>query len=292
MDGLVVGGRAVVVTGTPVRTARLRDEPYECLDEPHAFIDDLRRAGARVDLFTFAQEITEREPRYDFPREWDSVAALSVTTYADWWTRQINDKTRNMIRKARKRGVEVRSVELNDDLVRAIAAIYDERVIIQGKRNRHYRLDFETMKRAQMTLHERSRFIGAFHGDELIGFAKLLRGTSVASLASVISKTAHRDKAPTNALLDQAVQLCAEWGVPYLRFGSWSRRSLGEFKKHHAFEKVAVPRYFVPLTLRGRALLALGLHRRLSERLPDDWFLALTGMRDRWNAIRFRAGKA
>ena len=288
----LVGDRPVVVTGRVVRLAKPRDEPYECIDEPDRFIGELRRSNVQADVFTFSQEVSERVPRYGFPLEWEGVSVLTVTTYEHWWKHQINDKTRNMVRKAQQRGVEIRAVAFSDDLVRAIAEIYNERVIIQGKPNRHYAQDFDTMRRTQGTFLERSDFVGAYCRDELIGFFKLVRGRNVASLMSIIAKTAHRDKATTNALLSRAVEMCAERGIPSLHYGAWSRRSLGDFKRHHAFERVEVPRYFVPLTRRGRWLLALALHRPLSERLPERWWVALAGLRDRWNAIRFRDWKA
>jgi len=285
----LVGGRAVIIAGRLARIARLRDEPFERLDDPVGFLDTLKRANVRADLFTFSQEIAERAPRYALPLEWDRLSVLTVTTYEHWWTRQINDKTRNMVRKARRRGVEVRAVALDDDLVRAIGSIYDERVLIQGTRNRHRGKSLDAMRRTLGTFGERSDFLGAYHGDELIGFLKLVRGRSVASVMSILARTGHRDKAPTNALLNHAVAMCAERGIPYLHYGAWSRRRLGEFKRHHAFERVDVPRYFVPLNRKGEWMLALALHRRLRERLPEDWLVRLAGLRDRWNAIRFRA---
>ena len=56
-----------------------------------------------------------------------------------------------------------------------------------------------------------------------------------------------------------------------LHYGLWSRRSLGEFKKNHAFEQYEIPRYYVPLTAKGRVALSLKLHRKMGERLPGKW---------------------
>jgi hypothetical protein len=44
--------------------------------------------------------------------------------------------------------------------------------------------------------------------------------------------------------------------------------SLTEFKRRNGFEKVVLPRYYIPLTLKGKIALGLGFHRRLVERIP------------------------
>jgi hypothetical protein len=100
----------------------------------------------------------------------------------------------------------------------------------------------------------------------------------------IISMIGERDKAPTNALLLKAVELCCEAGVKYLHYGQWSKRGLGDFKKHHRFERYDVVRYFMPLTAFGRLLIAFRLHRPLKSYIPErltDWLVELRG---RWNA--------
>ena len=59
------------------------------------------------------------------------------------------------------------------------------------------------MYREEATFLDRSVFIGAFLGDRLIGFVKLVSdetGTQ-ADLMNILSMVAHRDKAPTNAFV-------------------------------------------------------------------------------------------
>ena len=130
------------------------------------------------------------------------------------------------------------------------------------------------------------------YGDELIGFTKLFYGDRVASLIHIISKVAHRDKAPTNALLAKAIEMTAAKRLSHLVFGSWSRRGLGVFKSSHGFEPLEVPRYYVPLTLKGTVVLKFGLHRSVRERLPETWVDSLVELRNRWNAVRYRTAKA
>jgi len=51
-------------------------------------------------------------------------------------------------------------------------------------------------------------------------------------------------------------------------YGAKGEDSLSEFKRHNGFHKYNLPRYFVPLTNRGRFALTTGLHRPLKEMLP------------------------
>jgi len=264
----------------------IKAEYYEWVDNPNSFITKVKAVKIKADLLTFLQRVTDKDYRYDFRLQWDSIAILPITTFENWWMRQINDKTRNMIRKAQKKGVEVRVIEFTEDLVKGIREIYNESPLRQGKPFKHYGKDLETLKKDHISYLERSDFIGAFYKNELIGFVKLVHGKGISNVMQIISKIAHKDKAPTNALIAKAVEICAQRGVPYLHYGVWSKRGLGDFKKHHAFERFDLPRYFIPLTLKGRLILALNLHRRLSERLPERWVNFLVDLRSRWNSLR------
>jgi hypothetical protein len=288
----VIENLATVVRGRVFRIAKVRDEPYECVPDVERFLRALRASSLAVDVFSFSQEISERTPRYQYVMGWDSYSILTISTFEHWWKRQINDKTRNMVRKAGKKGVEIRTAPFDDAFVRGIESIYDESPIIQGKPNRHFRKGFEAMKAVHATFPERSEFIGAYYKGEMIGFVKLVHGKNVASLMSIISKVAHRDKAPTNALLAKVVEICSERKVENLHYGIWSRRGLGEFKKHHGFEKVDVPRYYLPLTMKGRAMLALKFHCKFADRVPEQWLISLANLRDRLNAYRVASRRA
>ena len=286
-----VDGKEIAISGRFPRIARMKAEYYECMSEPHEFISGLKAAGAGADLFTFVQKVNERTPRYDFHLEWDNIALLSITTFENWWKRQINDKTRNMVRRAQKSGVEVRVAEFGDDLIQGIKGIYDESPLRQGKPFVHYRKNLETLKKDKISFLDRSQFIGAYYQEELIGFIKLVHSDGVSHLMHIISKIGHRDKAPTNALISKVVEICAERRVPYLHYADWSRRGLGDFKKHHAFEQLDVPRYFVPLTLRGRMILGLNIHHRPSDLLPKKWIDIFANFRSRWYEAKYNVRK-
>jgi hypothetical protein len=281
-------GVAISVSGKLLRIARVRDEPYECLRNANEFVEELKSAKDRPDLFTFMQEITDREPKYLFHREAEALAILPISTYQKWWKKQIRTHTRNHIKKAQNKGVEVRIVPLDDEFVRGVKAIYDEFPLRQGKPFKHYHKELETIKAELSTFPGRSEFIGAFCAGEMIGFVKFVSGNGTAHLMHIISKIADRDKAPTNALLAKAVELCSDRKIPYLHYGIWSARGLGMFKVNHAFERFEIPRYFIPLTLKGRLMLKLGLHRKMTDYLPPEWYQQIVTWRNGWNAFRYR----
>jgi hypothetical protein len=281
----------IAISGRLPRIARVRDEPFACVTAPESFIEKLKAGSVAADIFTFSQELADTAPKYPFHLEWDSHAVVPVTTYDHWWKKQINDKSRNMVRKASKNGVEIRTVEFDDALVASIKTIYDETPVRQGKAFWHYKKDLETLKREHSTFLDRSQFVGAFFQGEMIGFIKLVYGRNVASLMQIISMIGHRDKAPTNALVAKAVEICAAAGIPYLHYGVWSTGGLGAFKMNHAFVRHEVPRYYVPLNARGRLLLRANLHHRWREFLPKEWIERLAPLRERWNSLRYRAKK-
>jgi hypothetical protein len=284
---VTIEGNLVNVTGLLVRTARLRSEHYVFLEDPVAFIAEIKRAPVAADIFTFLQPFSDPNPKYHYHLERDDLAVLKIDSYERWWTKQIKDKTRNMVRKAQKTGVEVRLVEFTDELVRKIKDIYDESFLRQGQPFKHYGKDLETLKKDHATFIERSDFIGAFWQEEMIGFVKLVHGQKASSLMQIVSKVAHRDKAATNALIAKAVEICAGRNIPYLHYGIWARRGLNDFKRHHGFEPFQLPRYYVPLTLRGHLVLRFKLHRNLLAYVPGSCIDVLANLRTRWYMRRY-----
>jgi hypothetical protein len=276
------------VRGRFFKMARLHNEHYDYLGDPQTFISKLRNSGVKIDLFTFVSEIHDRKPKFDFHLEHDHLAVIPLTTFDNWWKHQISDKTRNMARKAAKKGLEIKVVPFDDEFVRGIQGINDESPIRQGKPYWHYREDFATVKRLNITYVEQSEFIGAYLGTELIGYIKLVKGNGKASLMQILSKIAHRDKAPNNALMAKAVEICAEQKIPALHYAYWSRRGLGDFKISHGFECVAIPRYYVPLTRKGAVILKLRLHHKLKERVPDKWMDFYTNWRAKFLALKHK----
>jgi hypothetical protein len=269
-------GKEIRITGSLIRVAALDADTYDYFQDPQLAIHELRESKARVDLFTFMQRPPETKPKFQFFTVQDNLAVLSVSTFDHWWTKQVDTKTRNMVRKPEKKGVAIREVPFDDALVQGIWEVYNESPVRQGKPFAHFGKDVATVHREAGTFLEQSIFIGAFFEDRLIGFVKLLcdETRTQAGLLHIVSMMSHRDKAPTNGLLAHAVRACADRGIPYLVYSRFSegnkeRDSLMDFKENNGFKRVDLPRYFVPLTPWGKVALHLGLHKRWTDHVPE-----------------------
>jgi len=293
-----VCGKEARIKGQLIRIAKLAGDGYEFLKDPDAAVESLRESRERIDLFTFTRELSKTSPISKYPMEWDNMAVLSVSTFDEWWTKQINDKTRNMIRRAGKKNVTILEIPFDDALVKGISTIYNECPTRQGKPFWHYGKNLDTVRKENGTYLEQSVFIGAYLGSDLIGFAKLVsdddRGQ--ASLMQILSMIQHRDKAPTNALIAQAVRSCAQRGITNLvyaafAYGEKQQDSLSDFKQHNGFKRIEIPRYYVPLTNLGKLAFRLGWHRGFKGYIPKPVFAQLRNVRSLWASCRFQAGK-
>jgi len=290
--------RDIKITGRLIRTARIDGDKYRFLDNPEPIIEGLRKSGTRIDLFTFLQRLPDTTPRHSYPMEWDNFAVIHVTTFEKWWNQQIGFKARNKAKQAEKKGVIVREVPFDDELVRGIWEIYKETPIRQGRKFPHYGKNLETVQREAATFLDASVFIGAFFEGKLIGFVKLTTDETAtqAGLMHIISMIQHRDKAPTNALVAHAVRACADRAIPYLvysnfAYGRKQRDSLSDFKERNGFQRIDLPRYYVPLTALGRLALGLGLQRRVIDYFPELMMAKLRQYRTVWYSRRFGLSK-
>src|SRR5439155_10043151 len=122
------------------------------------------------------------------------------------------------------KGVVIREVPFDHSLAKGICGIYNECPIRQGRRFPHYGKDLDTVHREEATFLESSVFAGAFWRDRLIGFTKLVADETrtQAGLMKIVSMVCHRDKAPTNALIAQAVRSCADRGISYLVYSNFA----------------------------------------------------------------------
>lgn len=291
-----VCGREIRIEGRMIRIARLDADKYHFLDDPEPVLEALRKSGIRVDLFTFIQKVSETSPKHRYPMEWDNFAALPVSTFEQWWKHQIRSFPRNRVRQAEKNGVVVREVPFDDALVRGIWEVYNESPVRQGRPFAHYGKDIETVWREKATYRDSSIFIGAFLGEKLIGFAKLTidETRTQANLMNIASMMHHRDKAPTNALIAQAVRTCAERRISYLvyqnfAYGKKQRDGLSTFKENNGFQRVDVPRYYVSLTRLGWVAFRVGLHHRLVDHLPESLATRLRELQRTWYNRKFQS---
>lgn len=292
-----VCGQPIKITGRLLRVARLDADKFQFFEgDPEPLIAGLRKAKTRIDLFTFVQRLPETTPKFKYPMEWDNFAAITLTTFDEWWMKQLGFKARNKAKQAEKKGVVLREVPFSDELVKGIWEIYNETPIRQGRKFPHYGKSLEHVYKDEATYLDRSVFLGAHNGEKLIGFIKMTideTGTQ-AGLMNIVSLIGERDKAPTNALVAQAVRACAERKISFLTYSNFSygkklNDSLSDFKERNAFKRVEVPRYYVPLTPLGRFGLKLGLHHKISERIPEPLAEKLRAYREKWLNRRFQA---
>jgi hypothetical protein len=289
-----VCGKDIKIQGRLVRLARPDGDKYTFLDDPETFLSGLRASRTRIDIFTFLQKLPETSPKYSYPMEMDNLAVLPVSTFENWWDNQIRSYPRNRARQAEKRGVVFREVPFGDELVNGICGIYNETPVRQGKPFPHYGMTIEKARKYAGTFLERSIYIGAFVGETMIGFIKLAvdESRTQACLVHILSMVQHKDKAPTNALIAQAVRYCAEQKISYLvyehfTYGQKTGDSLSHFKEVNGFQRVDLPRYYVPLTPIGSLALRLQLHHRFIDRIPESIAVKFRDLRKAWYSRKF-----
>lgn len=286
----LLAGKEISIAGRLLKTARLRHEWFEFLEDPPITIHKIRQSLPCADLFTFLQDIDEKQYQYGFHMELNSASILPITTHEDWW-KDIDFKVRNKIRKSQKSGVELRPTTLNDEFAKGVESIYNESRFRQGRKFLHYGKTFTVIKEDLSSFPDRALFIGAYYQSELIGFMKLFEGKNVLRTVHIIAKLGHRDKPVMDALIAKAVEICDQKQIHYLHYGSWTTGGLGAFRMKHGFKRFDVPRYFVPLTIRGELMLKLKLHHRFKDHLPDRLLDALLALRRECVALRDRAVK-
>jgi hypothetical protein len=291
-----VAGVDIRIDGRLLRTARLEHERYDDISDPNTIIPGLRRCGSRIDLFTFMQRLPETKAKYDYPMEWDNLAVLPVSTFEHWLKHQIRWAPRGRLRQAEKKGIATRELPFNDSLVKGIWKIYNETPIRQGKRFPHYGKDVETVQREEATHLDRSIFIGAFLGEDLIGFIKLVenKARTEATIINIVSLAQHKEKCPTNALIAHAVRACAERNISYLvylkfAYGKRERDGLSDFKQRNGFQRIDLPRYYIPLTRVGWTAFHLGLHHRVFELLPGPMVTKFNELRASWYRRKYQS---
>jgi hypothetical protein len=293
---MVICAKSIRIQGNLVRVARLDGEKYTFPEDPEAFLSQMRKSKPRVDVFTFLQRLPDSSRKYPYPVEMDNLAVLPVSTFENWWNNQIRSYPRNRARQAAKRGVVMRELPFGDDLVKGICSIYNETPIRQGKRFPHYGMTMERGREYAGTFLDRSVYIGAFLDDVMIGFIKLTMDESrtQACLVHILSMAQHKEKAPTNALIAEAVRACAARGISYLiyehfNYGKKLGDSLAHFKEVNGFQRVDIPRYYVPVTAIGHVALRFGLHHRFIDRIPESLAEKFRDLRKAWYDRRFRA---
>jgi hypothetical protein len=275
-----VQNKRVIIDGKFLSVARLRDEWYDELGDPEPVISFLKRCSLVPDLFTFWQRLPDTVPMYSYYHEPEVLSAIPLKDFKQWWDKQIKSDTRKKARRAEKRGMEIKVVPLDDDFVTAVIGIFNDVPVRRGKPFWHYGKSFETVKEELSRDLATSEFIGAYDHGELVGFVKLVYAPArFANPGLIVSKLEARKKYVNNALIAKCVEFCCEHSLPYLTYTKWRRGTQAEFLIRHGFEKTAVPRYWIPLTNKGRIALKLGFHRDIRTRIPERLMGTLLNLR-------------
>src|SRR6266487_1240071 len=286
VTSIVVDDKEIVITGGLVKTARLAEEWCQDVEAPEPMVEAITKSKVKADIFTFWQRLPEIEPKYNYYVERESISALPIKSFDHWWKNQINSKTRNMVRKADRSGVVVKQADFDQKFIRGMKDIFNETPIRQHKPFWHYGKDAQTIKREFSRHLFREDLFGAYYNDELIGFVFLAYAEKYALLGQIISKISHREKSPNNALIAKAVEVCSNKKIPYLVYALWITGSWGDFKRHNGFERFDLPRYYVPLTLKGQIILKLRLHHGIVGIMPERFKHHLINFRRKWYLIK------
>lgn len=268
VDSLTVENKAVLLSGRFLKIAALEEEWYKDVEDPANFVKALKDSPAKVDMFTFWQRYPEDEVKYKYHAEMESLAVLPIQSFDHWWKNEIRSRIRSKIRKAENKGVVVKRVEYDDAFVQGMTDIFNETPVRQGRPFWHYGKDFETVKREFSRYLDREQLVGAYYGEELIGFMFLGDAGRYAVPGQILAKVEHRDKGTIYSLIAKSIELCVENSTPHLLYFHWGEGNFSEFKRRCGFKKVMVPRYYVPLTLKARLALGLRLHRGVVGALP------------------------
>ena len=237
----------------------LRDEEWLANAQPVDPLQlaaEIRKSSLRADIFSFAASL-DSPLMPGAAHKMDNLAVIETSDFQAWWN-SLPQEARKNTRRAAKRGVELRSVQLDNELAAGIKAIYDETPIRQGRRFWHYGKDIATIMRENGTyLYQRCEFLGAFYESQLIGFMKWVYVNDAARIMQILCLNSHQDKRPIIALITKAVEICHQRGMHYLIYGKYTyggkaESSITEFKRRLGFTQKDFPRYHVPLTTTHR----------------------------------------
>lgn len=289
-----IEGLDVISSGRWVKLAAINDEELvegNC-DTPERFVVDLKQSKLGADIFTFSQKIAETATKFPYHSEMDNWAVIPLTTFSEWWEKQVEPSVRRAVRKAAKSGVEVRVATFDDEFVRGIVQINDETPVRQGRPFWHYQKSFEQVELENMTYADRNLFLGAYFEGELIAFMRITWVGKVAHILQLLPMLKHADKRLGNALIAKAVEVCSERGMTHLVYRNYiyndPNSSLTEFKRRNGFVRIDIPRYYVPLSPMGRLAIRFGFHRELVKRLPPALVTRLLKIRNDWYSRKAR----
>ncbi len=291
VPALSVSGKNLIVRGKWIRKAIVDAEEWleSEVEDPELCIRGLKEQKSTelcADIFSFTQKLPATSPKYSYSMEWHSVAAIRITTFKEWWE-GLPQETRKNVRRSQKRNVVIAVKSFDEELIKGIVEVNNDSPVRQKIPFAHYGKTFEQVKKDQSSFLDRSDFICAYTGSELIGFMKIVYRGQVASILQILPRASHYDKRPANALIAKAVELCEAKGMLYLTYGMFNYGNkrdspLRDFKIRNGFEEILVPKFFVPLTTWGSLCVKMKLHRGLLGILPHSVIAAVLRARGTW----------
>src|SRR5262249_1771205 len=154
-----IDDKRLVIRGRLLKVARIKDEWWQDVGDPERILEGLRSCKPSPDLFTFWQRLPDTLPLYPYYNEAEALSAIPLKDFDYWWKHQIKSDTRKKTKRAENRGIEIRMVSLDDDLVTGVMGIFDESPVRRGKRFWHYGKDFDTVKEILLRDVATSKFI-------------------------------------------------------------------------------------------------------------------------------------
>ena len=279
IPALDVNGDTLITAGKRLKIAKVRGEEMreKEIEDPELYLSALKSdAGQalKADIFTFIQKLPATQPKHAYPMEWESVAAIPLVSFKEWWE-GLPQESRKNVRRSQKRGVVIEVKGLDADVVDGIRSVNDDSPMRQGAKNAYYGLSSEDTWKRYGEFEGRCDFICAYAGKEMIGFLHLVYRQDVAAILNLTVKPSEFDKRPANALVAKAVEVSEARGISHIAYGLYNYgnkrdSSLREFKIRNGFHEILIPRYFVPITLWGKLCMKANLHRGLIGILPPS----------------------
>lgn len=275
--GIKVNGDTLIATGKRIKIAKIRGEEMreKDIEDPELYLSALRSQDGRflkADIFTFTQKLPATQPKYSYPMDWESVAAIPIRSFKEWWE-GLPQESRKNVRRSQKRGATISVKDLDAKVVEGISNVNNDSPMRQGVKNAYYGLTPEETWKRYGEFTGRCDFICAYSNEEMIGFLHLVYRENVAAILNLSVKPSEFDKRPANALVAKAVQVCEGRGLSHITYGLYNYgnkrdSSLREFKIRNGFREILLPRYFVPITMWGRLCMKANLHLGLIGILP------------------------
>jgi hypothetical protein len=90
---MLIGKTELSMSGRVLKIAKLRHERFEYLDDPVAFIKEVKSARV-ADILTFLQKTHVERPKFPYQNEPASALVLTFKSFDDW-RKNLNFKARD-----------------------------------------------------------------------------------------------------------------------------------------------------------------------------------------------------